>query len=121
PEASETSDAGLESSAEKGALARPAAGPDGSALLTPGTSPTQSVSHGAATACQRDAGSCSRRTTPRGSPSRRDEEKGYVSDPEKRPLVPRGRPTLTPDQYTDWAVHQGQRIDIRDYPSLDKD
>ncbi|PWI72269.1 fatty acid desaturase [Purpureocillium lilacinum] len=120
PEASETSDAGLESSAEKGALARPA-GPDGSALLTPGTSPTQSVSHGAATACQRDAGSCSRRTTPRGSPSRRDEEKGYVSDPEKRPLVPRGRPTLTPDQYTDWAVHQGQRIDIRDYPSLDKD
>lgn len=97
--------------------------PAGSTRLAPGAAASLPANRGLATACQQSGtpSACSRRATPCGSPSRRDEERGYASDAEKRPLLPRGRPALTPEQYTDWAIGQGEATDMRDYPSLDMD
>ncbi|KYK54086.1 fatty acid desaturase [Drechmeria coniospora] len=114
PAASDTASDPAWHAAEKEAL------PD-SPLVDVGT-PTGGLSprcdQGFGTACQPKP-ACSRRATPRGSPSRIGHISGDpLNDVEKQP-APRGRAGLSPQEYTEWAVQQGRHLDLHEYPSLD--
>lgn len=92
--------------------------------LSPPDSPTRR-DQGLGTACSRASSRCSRRAV---SGERRfsagDEkcpELPFLHDVEKEPLAPKSRFNMTPEEYTEFAIKQGQKFDSQDFPSLDLD
>lgn len=68
--------------------------------------------------CGNGTALCTKRATPRGSPSRR--EKAEFNEKADGGLDNhRGRAGLTPDQYAQWAVDQAKHCDAEGFPSLD--
>ncbi|PNY28455.1 Delta(8)-fatty-acid desaturase [Tolypocladium capitatum] len=118
----------LQVDAEKGVIAHPTVvvPVDGNSLCPLAAGPP-SLDEKHATTTGQGTALCSKRCTPRGSPSRQDDIRGDVkcetllstADVGGPPTATRGRAGLTPAEYTDWAVQQGKYLDIRDYPSLD--
>ena len=92
--------------------------------LSPPDSPPRR-DQGLGTACSRASSRCSRRAV---SGERRfsdcDEknpELPFLHDVEKEPLAPKPRLNMTPEEYTEFAIKQGQKFDSQDFPSLDLD
>lgn len=90
--------------------------------LSPPDSPPRR-DQGTGTACSRASSRCSRRAV---SGERRfsdaDEknpELPFLHDVEKTPLAPKPRLNMTPEEYTEFAIKQGQKFDSQDFPSLD--
>lgn len=75
----------------------------------------------------RDTSTCSKRACSRSLPTPTNTEQDTdtkkeipaLGDVEKQAPPTRGRQPLTPEEYTEWAIQQGQVFDSQDFPALD--